>query len=95
MGHNIGDRVRVKCLGSSDHGKECTVISELQSFYPGDRGETFQGHRVDLPHWQYKWCAFEPHELIPIYDGHEICNWEDCAWRPLKVSAKRVLERAC
>ena len=85
MGHRIGDRVRVNCPGTSGHGQECTVMSSLQLFCPGLMGESFMGHRVDLPHSQLKWCAYEAHELIPIYDGHEPCSWEDSVWRPTEL----------
>lgn len=84
---NVGDRVRVDYPLSRHHGKETVVTSELK--WIGVGPINFYGHDVDIRCLSMpgECCSFEPHELIPLYDGHQTVSWSECAWKPNKVSA--------
>lgn len=87
--HKIGDRVRVNCPSTPYHGMETVVIEDL--IY--GKSLTMQAmlwvHIVDLrgviPNIP---VAFQPHELIPIYDGNQVVSWESCEWQPKGVTCE-------
>lgn len=85
---SIGDRVRVNCPGSTSHGMETTVVSELRRSngcleIDGHISHGIWVHTVDIePSIPENLVAFEPHELIPIYDGNQAASWSECAWQP-------------
>lgn len=88
----VGDKVRVNCPGSPHHGVETVVISRLRR-----RAKLFGLDGVErvVPHYNvalvsfagFNHVGFEPHELIPLYDGNEKVAWSACEWQPLKVRA--------
>lgn len=88
---SVGDKVRVSCPGSPHHGVETQVISPQ---LVGSLGFVDGSWHV-VPHYRVnlrstedaKWVGFEPHELIPLYDGRELVSWESCAWKPTGVDA--------
>ncbi len=87
MTHQVGDRVRVNCPKSEAHGQE-TVITNPSAVLHWN-GQTARGNEVDIATNRpdvTPFCIFDDDELIPIYDGHEKTEWEDCIFKP------RVLE---
>lgn len=88
---SVGDKVRVNCPGSAWHGDETTVTSALRlsSECLEVSGKISRGiwvHSVAIePDTRFNCVVFEPHELIPLYDGRELVSWESCAWRPTSV----------
>ena len=90
MKHKIGDRVRVNCPGSVINGLETTIVSgpHFDEVYDCN-GLPLEclNYVIDHPRIHGFAPAFEPHELIPIYDGNEKTSWEDMKeiWSPLEV----------
>lgn len=92
MKFKVGDRVRVNCPTSlgGHHGKTCTItgVSCTPRKTPAGIEPPKQRYVVDLPpspgliH-----VAYEPHEMILLYDGHELVAWKDCVWQPKQITA--------
>ena len=66
----VGQRVRVVCETSIDHGAE-TAITRLDVFSYNGGGYFYVGHEVDIPignHALFEGdsVVFEPHQLEPI-----------------------------
>lgn len=89
-GHPIGALVRVDCPDSFAHGYVCRVTSSPSQWieFPCIPSSVFIGQEVDIFYEERgDFLAFEPHELIPIYDGHEPVAWDESIWHPQKVTA--------
>ena len=83
---SVGDRARINYPSSTLHGRECTIVSN--GLVPPVAGPaSYVGYRIDLfcTCGCGVQCTFEPHELIPIYDGNEKVSWSECAWKPKEL----------
>jgi hypothetical protein len=88
----VGDRVRVNCPTSlaGYHGRECTITGtcNLPRMTPSGLEPARSRYVVDLaPLPGRAITSYDPHELIPLYDGHEKTSWSECAWQPNSVRA--------
>jgi hypothetical protein len=82
----VGQMVRkVRLVGRLDIypiGVVATITGPKQKFFHEETGEAFLGYPTDLDTW-----APIEHTIELVYDGDQPVTWEECAWKPVRVSS--------